>query len=93
MMLSTNCCLETLDVSGNNLGNDYFSRCVGSALMTNKSLKVLKFSSCGSTDASVICEAMSEGNANLEGLDASNNHFGAAFGDGLSRVLQVIRIH
>ena len=92
MMLSTNCFLEKLDVSGNNLGNDYFSRCVGPALRTNKSLKALKFSSCGSTDASAICEALVEGNATLEELDASNNHFGAVFGDGLSSVLQVIKV-
>lgn len=89
MMLSSNCCLENLDVSGNNLGNDYFSRCVGPALMTNKSLRVLTFSSCGSTDASAICEVMIEGNSRLEGLDASNNHLGAVFGDRISRVLQV----
>jgi len=87
-MLSSNCCLENLDVSGNNLGNDYFSRCVGPALMTNKSLRVLTFSSCGSTDASAICEVMIEGNSRLEGLDASNNHLGAVFGDRISWVLQ-----
>lgn len=92
MMLCTNCCLEKLDVSGNNLGNDYFSRCVGPALRTNKSLKALKFSSCGSTDASAICGALVDGNATLEELDASNNHFGAVFGDGLSSVLQVIKV-
>lgn len=90
IMLSSNCCLESLDVSGNALGNDYFSRCVGPALMKNKSLKTLKFSSCGSTDASAILEALCEGNARIAVLDASNNHFGAAFGDGLSRILQVI---
>lgn len=90
MMLSTNVYLEKLDVSGNNLGNDYFSRCVGPALMTNKSLKALRFSSCGSTDASSICEAIAEGNTSLQELDASNNHFGAAaFGGGLSDILQV----
>ena len=58
--------------------------------MKNKSLKTLKFSSCGSTDASAILEALCEGNARIAVLDASNNHFGAAFGDGLSRILQVI---
>ena len=90
MMLSTNVYLEKLDVSGNNLGNDYFSRCVGPALKTNKSLKVLRFSSCGSTDASSICEAIVEGNTSLQELDASSNHFGAAaFGGGLSKILQV----
>ena len=89
MMLSTNSTLERLDVSGNNLGSDYFSRCVGPALMTNNSLKALKFSSCGSNDVSAICKAMAEGNAAIEELDASNNHVGAVFGEGLSKILEV----
>ena len=89
MMLSTNCTLERLDVSGNNLGSDYFSRCVGPALRKNTSLKTLKFSSCGSSDVSAICEAMAEENVTIEELDASNNHVGAVFGKGLSNILQV----
>lgn len=88
-MLSVNSTLERLDVSGNNLGSDYFSRCVGPALMSNKSLKVLKFTSCGSNDVSAICEAMVEGNTTVEELDASNNHIGAVFGEGLLKILQV----
>lgn len=89
MMLSTNSTLERLDVSGNNLGSDYFSRCVGPALRKNKSLKALKFSSCGSSDVSAICEAIAEDNLTVEELDASNNHVGAVFGEGLSKILQV----
>ena len=88
-MLSVNSTLERLDVSGNNLGSDYFSRCVGPALMSNKSLKVLKFTSCGSNDVSAICEAMVEGNTTIEELDASNNHIGAVFGEELLKILQV----
>ena len=88
-MLSTNSTLERLDVSGNNLGSDYFSRCVGPALRINKSLKALKFSSCGSSDVSAICEAMTEDNVTIEELDASNNHIGAVFGEGLTNILQV----
>lgn len=87
-MLSVNSTLERLDVSGNNLGSDYFSRCVGPALMRNNSLKVLKFSSCGSNEVSAICEAMVERNATIEELDASNNHIGAVFGERLLKILQ-----
>ena len=90
MMVSANNTLERLDVSGNNLGNDYFSRCIGPALGTNQSLKCLKFSSCGSNDVSAICEALAERNSTIEELDASNNQVGAVFGQGLSNSLQVI---
>ena len=90
MMVSANNTLERLDVSGNNLGNDYFSRCIGPALRTNQSLKSLKFSSCGSNDVSAICEALAEGNSTIEELDASSNQVGAVFGHGLSNILQVI---
>lgn len=90
MMVSANNALERLDVSGNDLGSDYFSRCVGPALRANQSLKALKFSSCGSSDMSAICEALVEGNATIEELDTSNNHVGAVFGQGLSNILQVI---
>lgn len=89
-MVSSNNTLERLDVSGNNLGNDYFSRCIGPALRINKSLKSLKFSSCGSNDVSAICEALEGGNSIIEELDASNNHVGAVFGRGLQNILQVI---
>ena len=41
-MLSANSTLVSLDVSGNHLGKDYFSRCVGPMLATNKSLKILR---------------------------------------------------
>ncbi|XP_078360294.1 uncharacterized protein LOC144644637 isoform X1 [Oculina patagonica] len=88
IMLSTNSTLERLDVSGNNLGSDYFSRCVGPALRINKSLKALTFSSCGSSDVSAICEAIAEDNVTIEELNASNNHVGAVFGEGLSNILQ-----
>ena len=90
MMVSSNNTLEQLDVSGNNLGNDYFSRCIGPALTTNQSLKSLKFSSCGSNDVSAICEALVDGNSTMAELDASNNHVGAVFGQELSNILQVI---
>lgn len=90
MMVSANNTLERLDVSGNNLGNDYFSRCIGPALKTNQSVKSLKFSSCGSNDVSAICEALVEGNSTIKELDASNNHVGAVFGQGLSNILRVI---
>ena len=45
-MLSTNKCLEVLDVSGNHLGKDYFSRCVGPALSENSTLQVLRLVVC-----------------------------------------------
>ena len=89
-MVSSNNTLERLDVSGNNLGNDYFSRCIGPALRTNQSLRSLKFSSCGSNDVSAICEALVERTSTIEELDASNNHVGAVFGQGLQNILQVI---
>ena len=34
--------LVYLDVSGNNLGKDFFSRCVGQALKTNTTLQTLR---------------------------------------------------
>lgn len=42
-MLEQNQTLELLDVSGNNLGKDYFSRCVGEAMKKNKTLKTLRY--------------------------------------------------
>ena len=90
MMVSANSTLERLDVSGNNLGSDYFSRCIGPALRVNQSLKALKFSSCGSSDMSALCEALVEGNSTIEELDASSNHVGAVLGQGLSNILKVI---
>lgn len=92
-MLSVNSTLERLDVSGNNLGSDYFSRCVGPALMRNNSLKVFTFSSCGSNEVSAICDAMVERSATIEELDASNNHIGAVFGERLSKILQVHELY
>lgn len=90
MMLSANKTLERLDVSGNNLGSDYFSRCIGPALRENQCLKTLKFSSCGSNDVSAICEALIEGNSTIEELAASSNQIGAMFGQRLSNILQVV---
>ena len=90
-MLSQNCSLESLDVSGNSLGKDYFSRCVGPALKQNRSLKILKFSSCGASDVAAICEALysEDGNGILEELDASDNQLGDAFGKSLAEILKV----
>ena len=41
-MLTDNQTLQYLDVSGDYLGKDYFSRQVGGALKVNKTLKILK---------------------------------------------------
>ena len=41
-MLSTNQSLTCLNVSGNYLGLDFFSRCVGPAMAVNKTLKILQ---------------------------------------------------
>ena len=42
-LLSKNQSLTCLDVSGNYLGKDYFSRCVGPALAANSTLQMLKY--------------------------------------------------
>ena len=90
-MVARNCSLESLDVSGNSLGKDYFSRCVGPALGQNKVLRTLKFSSCGASDVTAISEALlSEGGNNtLEEMDASSNQLGDSFGKGLAEILKV----
>lgn len=92
-MLSSNTCLEFLDVSGNDLGKDYFSRCVGPALQVNTSLKALKCASCGSNDMSAILDALSgnHGNRTLEEWDVSNNQLGEKFGKGIEEVLKVMK--
>lgn len=42
-MLSMNSSLINLNVSSNQLGKDFFSRCVGPALGCNKTLKTLRY--------------------------------------------------
>ena len=41
-MLQSNKCLSSLDVSHNNLGKEYFSRCVGPVLANNTALVTLR---------------------------------------------------
>ncbi|KAK3728559.1 hypothetical protein QZH41_011638, partial [Actinostola sp. cb2023] len=90
VMLTKNNCLEFLDVSGNDLGMDYFSRCVGPALRINKTLKTLKCASCGATDMAAIMEtlAASDGNRSLTALDVSNNLLGVEFGNQVGSALK-----
>ncbi|ESP02588.1 hypothetical protein LOTGIDRAFT_171908 [Lottia gigantea] len=72
MMLKENKTLQYLDVSGNNLGKDYFSRCVGPALKTNSSLLTLRAESIGSVDMKLLLESLQENNS-LEDFNISNN--------------------
>ncbi|XP_025083542.1 uncharacterized protein LOC112557745 isoform X2 [Pomacea canaliculata] len=64
--------LVYLDVSGNYLGKDFFSRCVGEALKTNTTLQTLRAQSIGMVDANSLLEGLKE-NSSLVEIDLSNN--------------------
>nr|XP_054751286.1 uncharacterized protein LOC129257075 isoform X1 [Lytechinus pictus] len=72
VMVMTNQTLKSLDLSSNQLGKDYLSRCIGPALKTNTSLTTLNMSSCGATDLSALMEGLQE-NTILSSLDVSHN--------------------
>ncbi|KAK2151611.1 hypothetical protein LSH36_357g02080 [Paralvinella palmiformis] len=71
-MLSENQTLSCLDVSGNYLGTDYFSRCVGPSMSQNSALNILRCKSIGSTDVTVFMDNLVENN-NLKELCLSHN--------------------
>ena len=91
-MLSENSTLENLNVSGNSLGKDYFSRCVGPALHNNSSIKSLKCSSCGANDITAILKAMSDDDSisSLTQLDISHNQLQEKTGEQISDVIKVL---
>ncbi|XP_050399775.2 uncharacterized protein LOC126817009 isoform X1 [Patella vulgata] len=88
-MVQENGTLQYLDVSGNSLGKDYFSRCVGPALKTNTSLTRLKAQSIGIVDVNVLLEGLKE-NKTITELDLSSNQVTdrRSLGEGLNTVLK-----
>eukprot|EP00057_Strongylocentrotus_purpuratus_P035594 XP_800128.3 PREDICTED: uncharacterized protein LOC581313 [Strongylocentrotus purpuratus] len=72
VMLMTNQTLKSLDLSSNQLGKDYLSRCIGPSLKTNTSLTSLNISSCGGTDLNALMEGLLE-NTTLSSLNISHN--------------------
>ncbi|XP_038058471.1 leucine-rich repeat-containing protein 74B-like [Patiria miniata] len=88
-MLSANCTLVRLDVSSNQLGRDFFSRCIGPSLGSNTTLKTLRASSCGFTDLDVMMDNLTR-NGTLEELDVSHNQMrdSNVFSSNLKAVLQ-----
>ena len=79
-------------MSGNSLGKDYFSRCVGPALCKNRTLKSLKCSSCGANDVTAVMESLSDDNGNtaLTELDISHNQLQEKTGE---QIADVIKVH
>ncbi|XP_046575861.1 uncharacterized protein LOC124283880 [Haliotis rubra] len=71
-LLSHNKSLVYLDVSSNNLGKDYFSRCVGPALKSNSTLQTLRAKSIGSTNMKVLLDILVD-NTTLTSIDLSSN--------------------
>ncbi|XP_060072518.1 uncharacterized protein LOC132552338 [Ylistrum balloti] len=78
-MLSMNQTLVYLDVSNNNLGIDYFSKCVGPTLKTNNTLQTLRAKSIGMRDLRVLMEGVKE-NTSLTEIDFSTNSFSDSVG-------------
>lgn len=71
-LLSNGPPLAYLDVSGNYLGKDFFSRCAGQALKTNSTLQTLRAQSIGMVDAKCFLQGLLENSCLVE-LDISNN--------------------
>ncbi|XP_056005417.1 uncharacterized protein LOC125659591 isoform X1 [Ostrea edulis] len=89
LMLSHNDSLSYLNVSNNNFGKDYFSRCVGPALKTNTSLTIFKAENIGCTVVKDFIAGLKENNSLTE-LDFSNNCVSdrTALGSGLAEILK-----
>nr|XP_039251034.1 uncharacterized protein LOC120328572 [Styela clava] len=90
-LLSKNTTLQHLNVSGNLLGKDAFSRYVGTALQENSSLKSLDLSSCGATDLHCLCESLRNSTCSaMSTLIASHNQItdGHQFAIDLSLILE-----
>ncbi|XP_071098335.1 uncharacterized protein [Haliotis cracherodii] len=71
-LVAHNTSLVYLDVSSNNLGKDYFSRCVGPALKSNSTLQTLRAKSIGSTNMKVLLDVLVD-NITLSNVDLSSN--------------------
>ncbi|XP_062588751.1 uncharacterized protein LOC134250409 isoform X1 [Saccostrea cucullata] len=89
LMLSHNGSMSYLNISNNYFGKDYFSRCVGPALKTNKSLMNFRAENIGATDVKDFLAGLKE-NTSLTELDFSNNWVTdkTALGAGLGEVLK-----
>ncbi|OWF49630.1 uncharacterized protein LOC110451468 [Mizuhopecten yessoensis] len=88
-MLRMNQTLAYLDISNNNLGIDYFSKCVGPALKTNTSIQTLRAKSLGMRDLRVLMEGLTE-NTSLTEIDFSMNSFSHPAGvtEGFANILK-----